>query len=130
MDNKAFIRSLYEAFGRGDAETVLGSMAQDVDWREAETQPYAEGNPYIGPERVGEGVFGRIMSDFEGFTVTPKTYVAEGDIVAVMGRYAGTRQGSGAPLDAQFAHVWTVRDGEVKKFQQYTDTAQLSRLLA
>lgn len=130
MDNKAFIRSLYEAFGRGDAETVLGSMAQDVDWREAETQPYAEGNPYIGPERVGEGVFGRIMSDFEGFTVTPKTYVAEGDIVAVMGRYTGTRQGSGAPLDAQFAHVWTVRDGEVKKFQQYTDTAQLSRLLA
>lgn len=130
MDNKEFIRSLYEAFGRGDAETVLGGLAEDVDWREAETQPYAEGNPYLGPERVGQEVFGRIMGDFDDFTVTPETYVAEGDTVVALGRYTGRRKESDKQLNAQFAHVWTVRDGEVKRFQQYTDTAQMSRILS
>lgn len=130
MDNKAFVKSLYQAFGRGDAETVLGGLAEDVDWREAETQPYADGNPYVGPGRVGEEVFGRIMSDFDDFAVTPETYVAEDDKVVAAGRYTGTRKGSGEPLNAQFVHVWTVRDGEVKRFQQYTDTAQMSRILS
>ncbi|HUF77232.1 MAG TPA: nuclear transport factor 2 family protein [Longimicrobiales bacterium] len=120
---------LYEAFGRGDADTVLGSLAADVDWREAETQPYADGNPYIGPQRVGEGVFGRIMSDYDGFAVNPQRFVADGDTVAVAGRYTGTHKASGESLDAQFAHFWTVRDGKVAKFQQYTDTAQMSRIL-
>lgn len=129
MDNKSFVRSLYDAFGRGDAATVLGGLAADVQWREAETQPYAEGNPYDSPQRVGEEVFGRIMADFDGFTVTPKHYVAEDDTVVVTGRYTGTHKASGDSLDAQFAHVWTVSDGKVQRFQQYTDTAQMSKLL-
>jgi ketosteroid isomerase-like protein len=35
VDNKTFVRALYEEFVRGDADTVLGSLAADVDWREA-----------------------------------------------------------------------------------------------
>jgi len=42
VDNKTVARALYKAFGRDDADTVLGSLAADVDWREAETQPYAD----------------------------------------------------------------------------------------
>lgn len=37
MDNKSFVRALYEAFGRGDADTVLGSLAADVDWPYTDT---------------------------------------------------------------------------------------------
>lgn len=130
MDNKTFIRSLYEAFGRGDAEAVLGAMADDIEWREAESQPYASGNPYDSPERVGNEVLGRTMSDFDEFTVTPGSFMAENDSVVVTGRYTARHKESGKSLDAQFAHVWTVRDGKVARFQQYTDTAQMSRLLA
>lgn len=129
MDRKSFIRSLYDAFGRGDAETVLDALASDVEWREAETQPLAEGNPYVGPEAVAEGVFGRLLATFDGFAVTPEKLVAEGETVVAMGRYTGTHKENGESIDAQFAHVWTVRDGEVRRFQQYADTAQLSRVM-
>ena len=127
--NRELIQSLYQAFGRGDAGTVLGAMHPEVDWKEAEGSPYADQNPYTGPQRVGEGVFGRLMADFDGFTVTPQRLVADGDTVIAVGRYTGTRQGSGQPLDAQFAHVWTIGDGQITGFQQYTDTAQYQRLL-
>jgi ketosteroid isomerase-like protein len=30
------------------------------------------------------------------------------------------------PVDAQFAHVWQLRDGKVVRFRQYTDTGQWS----
>ena len=128
--NRDFIQSLYDAFARGDADTVLGALHTDVDWNEAEGNPLADQNPYTGPQRVGEGVFGRLLANFDDFTVTPEQLVAEGDTVVALGRYTGTHKTSGRPLDAPFAHVWTVEDGKVTAFQQYTDTAQYRQLLA
>lgn len=127
--NRDLIESLYDAFARGDAGTVLGAMHDDVDWNEAEGSPYADQNPYTGPQRVGEGVFGRLLADFDGFSVTPENYVADGDSVVAFGRYRGTHNGSQRPLDAPFAHVWTVRGGKVAGFQQYTDTAQYQQIM-
>jgi len=125
--NRELVQSLYAAFGSGDAGTVLGAMHGDVEWNEAEGSPYADRNPYIGPQRVGEEVFGRILADYEGFTVTPEHLVADGDIVVALGRYTGSHRASGQKLNAQFAHAWTIRDGKVAQFQQYTDTEQHQR---
>ncbi|MGK7311515.1 MAG: nuclear transport factor 2 family protein [Candidatus Longimicrobiales bacterium M2_2A_002] len=128
--NRDLVQSLYDAFARGDAGTVLGAMHENVDWNEAEGGPYADQNPYSSPQQVGEGVFGRLMEEFDGFTVTPHKLVADGETVVAFGRYTGTHRASGRPLDAQFAHEWIVRDGRVVGFQQYTDTAQYQQLRA
>jgi len=125
--NREFIQSLYDAFARGDAGTVLGALAPDVKWYEAEGNPYADGNPYDSPQRIGEKVFGRILADYENFVVHPQQLVAEGETVVALGRYTGTHRASGQPYDAQFVHVWTIRGDKVTKFQQYTDTAQMQQ---
>ena len=130
MTNRDLISSLYDAFAQGDAGTVLGTMHPDIDWNEAEGSPYADQNPYSTPQRVGEGVFGRLLADFDSFSVVPEQMVSEGDTVVALGRYTGTHKASGRPLDAQFAHVWTVEDGQVTAFQQYTDTAQYQNVTA
>ena len=128
--NRQLVQSLYDAFAQGDAGTVLGAMHPEVDWKEAEGSPYADQNPYTGPQRVGEGVFGRLMQDFDNFSATPEQLVVEGDTVVALGRYRGTYKASGQPLDAQFAHAWTIRDGKVTGFQQYTDAAQYQQLMS
>jgi uncharacterized protein len=125
--NREFIESLYDAFARGDAGTVLGALAPDVRWYEAEGNPYADGNPYDSPQRVGQEVFGRLLTDYEGYAVHPEQLVAEGNLVVALGRYTGTHRATSQPYDAQFVHVWTIVDGKVARFQQYTDTAQLQR---
>ena len=124
MTNREIIQGLYDAFARGDAPAVLGTLHDDVDWNEAKGSPLADGNPYASPPAVGDGVFGRILSNYEGFQAAPHTLVADGDHVVALGTYSGTRTTSGATLDAPFAHAWTLRDGKVSAFQQYTDTAQ------
>ena len=42
----------------------------------------------------------------------------------VEGRYRGTMKATRRHFDAQFAHVWRVRNGKIVSFQQYTDTKQ------
>ena len=120
------VKALYDAFGKGDVPAVLGAFDPQIQWKEAENFLYADGNPYAGPQAVAEGVFQRIVSDVENFAVLPERFVEGGDTVVAEGRYRGTMKTTGTPVDAQFAHIWQLRDGKVVRFQQYTDTKQWS----
>ena len=101
------VRSLYEAFARGDVPSVLGAMAEDIEWHEAEGMPY--GGIHHGPNGVVQGVFGPQLQDIPDFTVTPEELIASGDQVAVVARYRGTGAASGERLDLQVVHVFDVR---------------------
>jgi uncharacterized protein len=70
------------------------------------------------------------MADFSGFTVNPEHFAGDGDMIVALGRYRGTLNKTGRQLDAQFAHAWTLHNGRVVRFQQYTDTAQWVRIMA
>jgi ketosteroid isomerase-like protein len=121
------VKDLYAAFGRGDVAAVLGAFDAAIEWQEAEGVVYADGNPYVGPQAVAAGVFGRILADVDNFAIRPVNIIDGGDTVVSEGRYTGTCRATGTPLDAQFAHVWQVRDGKIVRFQQYTDTSQWTK---
>ena len=63
--NVDVIRGAYDAFAEGDVPAVLSAMAPDIEWNEAENFPYPDGNPYIGPDAVVEGVFTRLGQDWD-----------------------------------------------------------------
>lgn len=122
MSDTAPINALYEGFAAGDIPAAISGFAPGIVWNEAENLKYADGNPYVGPDAVVGGVFARIGGEFDGFTATPETWIADDGRVAVLGRYGGVHNGSGKTLDAPFVHVFTVADGRITSFQQYTDT--------
>lgn len=125
MSNVERTRNLYVAFNVGDIEEVLAGMNSEVEWREAESNPYqAGGEPWIGPDAVLENLFQRLATEWEGFTATPGSFHDAGDTVVVEGRYAGTFGDTGRSLDAQFCHVLEFEGGQVVRFQQYVDTAR------
>lgn len=126
MSNVDLLRSTYEAFGRGDMPAVLGAMDPQIEWREAEGNPYEPtGASWIGPDAVVQNLFVKLGSDWDGFAAHPKEFYDAGDTVVVEGRYTGTNVVSGRSMDIQMAHVWKVRDGKLASFQQYVDTAAL-----
>jgi sugar lactone lactonase YvrE len=71
------------------------------------------------------GLMARLVSEWEDISVTPQEYVVEGDRVVVFGRYKETWKATGRTLDIPFVHSWTVNEGKLVVFQQYTDTAAL-----
>jgi ketosteroid isomerase-like protein len=66
-DNVDVIKGIYDAFAKGDVPGVLGRMSPDIVWHEAENFPYADRNPYRGPEAVAAGVFARCIGEWDGF---------------------------------------------------------------
>ena len=123
------IKAAYAAFGRNDPSVLFAAMDPAINWREAEGYPLADRNPYIGPQAVAEGVFGPLLAAIDHFTVVPSTFIEGGDHVVVLGRYGGTKKNGGAPLDAPFCHVFRVQGGKIVMFQQFTDTAQWTRMM-
>lgn len=129
MSNVAVVEALYAAFARGDMAAAMAGMAPDIVWTEAENYPYADRNPYVGPEAVLHGVFARIGADWDGFTVTSHERIDAGDTVVSLGRYSGVCKATGKAMDAQFAHVFRVKNGKVAAFQQYADTLGTARAM-
>jgi ketosteroid isomerase-like protein len=126
MDNVKVMKDLYESFGRGDMPSVLGAMSPGIRWHQAEGNPYQpSGVPWVGPDAIVNNLFMKLGTEWDGFTVHPKSFYGAGDTVVVEGRYTGAYKPTGRSIDAQFCHIWDVKDGKVTRFQQYIDTAQM-----
>src|SRR3712207_5696579 len=109
--NAQLIRDLYDAFARGDVPAVLGALADDIAWTEADGFPYA--GTYRGPQAVLEGIFMRLGGEWDGYRVVPEEIIdGGGERVVSLGTYSGTYKATGRAFQAPFAHVWRVRDGK------------------
>ncbi|MFD2202669.1 nuclear transport factor 2 family protein [Shivajiella indica] len=128
-ENRAIIAGLYQAFSTGNIPGVLGAMDANIHWNEAEGNAYADGNPYIGPEAVLNGVFARIGAEHEYFNLKDiELHEMFNDKVLATLRY-DAKSRNGKSYNAQVAHFWTLKDGKVVAFQQYVDTKKLSEAL-
>lgn len=126
MSNVELVRDWYAALARGDVSAALDAMDPDIEWREAEGNPYQpSGEPWHGRDAVVQNLFVRLGTEWDGFTVTPGEFHDAGPVVVVEARYTGTYKDTGKSLDAQVCHVWKVRDGKLASFQQFVDTGQL-----
>lgn len=126
-NNISIINNAYEAFGKGDIEGVISNFDPNIIWNEAEGNEYADGNPYKGADAIVEGIFGRVVGDWDGFTLVNINLheMSENQVLATL-RYNATHKKSGKSLDAQVAHHWTLNNGKITRFQQYVDTKQLA----
>ena len=43
-----------------------------------------------------------------------------------LGHYAGTVKKTGLPFNCEWGHVFTVKNGKVARFREFTDTAQFA----
>ena len=125
--NLSVIDGAYKAFAVGDIPAVLAVMDANIIWNEAEGNAYADGNPYIGPDAVLNGVFARIGADHEYFNLVDiKLHEMSNNQVLATLRYKAKLKKNGAEYNTQAAHLWTLKDGKVTNFQQYVDTKQLA----
>lgn len=131
QSNVKIIESLYAAFAVGDIPKVLAGLDEKVVWNEAESNKYADGNPYIGPQAVLNGVFARIGAEHEYFKLTEIQLhdMANNKVLSTL-RYQAKLKSNGETYDVQVAHLWTLKDGKVISFQQYLDTKKVAEAMA
>jgi ketosteroid isomerase-like protein len=127
--NVTLVQSLYAAFQRGDIAPIIASMAPDVAWT---VHGRPEDYPTLGLAKGPQGVqkFFGIVADTQTATdFSPGEYDAAGEKVFVRGHYAWTIRKTGKSVSAEWVHIFTIKDGKVTRFDEFTDTAQFAEAM-
>jgi rhodanese-related sulfurtransferase/ketosteroid isomerase-like protein len=114
------VRRAHEAFAQGDVPTFLSLLDAKVEWVEPEGVPWA--GTYVGPDAVLNDVLIPLTSAWDGFTVTPETFMDAGDNITVLGTISGTNKATGKRLETPYIAVWTLGDSKVVKYQSFVNT--------
>jgi ketosteroid isomerase-like protein len=127
QENIELINTIYGLFNARQYDPILPNFAGDMTWIAADSSPLADESPYHGPAHIRERVFGRIEAGFESLTVRiDEIFAADDGRVVVLGYYDSLLKGRETSSQIQLAHIWTVRDGNAVKFQQYVDTHRIA----
>jgi ketosteroid isomerase-like protein len=125
MSNVDAARSAYEAFSRGDMETLSGMLAENGTWLTSDELP-------LGGETHGRdailGNFAQIPNYWSSFSVEPEEFIDAGDWVVIRGtQRAGNDAGS---FEAPFAHLMKFEDSKIVRGEFYADSAKAAKVLA
>ena len=120
--NVAIIKSLYDAFGRGDIPFIMGNMSHGVsfEYEAPATIPYS-GTRHGVEQAIG--FFEGIGASEKDMNLVMNQYIASGDEVASFGRYDTTVKSSGKRITTPVAHYWEFKDGKVVRFMNFINTA-------
>lgn len=124
--NTDIVRSGYEKFGTGDVDGLLELFADNILWQvpEIENAPFTgvrEGKPAVAE-------FFKLLSENETFDrFEPLEFIAQNDKVVVLGEVAATVNPTGRSYESDWVHVFTVHDGVVTSFQEFFDTAAVTK---
>jgi ketosteroid isomerase-like protein len=122
-ENVQAVRKLYEAFNRGDLETLEKGLAKKFERFEPENSLFAGGNPYRTPADVRKGVYEPRAREFDKWRTDIEQVFDAGDTVITTGRYHARCKATGKDLATQFCHVLHIdSSGKVDRLQAYTDT--------
>src|SRR5262245_9045027 len=125
QENKRLVQQFYQSQKAGDMESLLNSLARDVQWE----LPDMENVPFAGKWQGREGVrqvFGKGSAVQDVIEFEPQEYIAQGNKVVVLGQFTMRIKATGRNVSSSWAHVWTVENGQITRFYEYVDTAGVS----
>ncbi len=120
------VKEAYAAFNRGDITAVVDMLDDNVDWH----TPDVDGSPFYGKKRGKAGAIEFFQGLGSGETPTAfeqHEFIASGDKVVILGRWAATVNATGRHWDTDLVHVFTIRDGKITAFREFFDNALAGR---
>jgi ketosteroid isomerase-like protein len=110
--NEESLRTGYEAFSRGDLDTVFGLFADDIKWHVPGRNQVS--GDYVGKEQVG-GFFMKLM-ELSGGTFRLEVHDTLANDEHAVGLVILRAERNGKTLNANDVHVWHVSDGKFTEF--------------
>jgi ketosteroid isomerase-like protein len=122
QDNVDVVQGAWDAFGSGDVDAVLDTIAPTAETRIPETLPW--GGTYAGPEGFRD-FLAKLDESFEQFSATPeKVLGADDNHVVVLANIKGRAKGGGT-VESRAIWIYQLRDGKIADAESFGDTAQV-----
>src|SRR5437764_10963830 len=111
------LRTVYDAFAKGDIETVMGLYTDDIQFHVSGRSPVS--GSYSGKDEV-LGLYGKMVELSGGtFRVEALDILANDEHGVVLTMERGQRDGK--TLENRAVHVWNFRDGKCAQFRGYNE---------
>lgn len=132
-NNVALLRSGYQEHGMGfslakwNPSAVLELFDPEIEWIE----PDVPGLPWRGNHHGSQAVMDEVFAttdEFEELELEPSDFLDLGDHVLVIGHGHLRAKATGREWNGPFAHVWTVRDGRIVRWQGFADARRVARI--
>ena len=124
-ENVQIVKDFFAAIGAYNKQALLALVAADIEWSiPGEGWPLA--GTYRGHAELAT-VLQKASEEIETTYPTPPEFVAQGDLVLVIGVATGKIKATNKPFKDNWVFDITVRDGKVTKIREYVDTQALAR---
>jgi uncharacterized protein len=124
MSNVDTARAAYEAFGRGDMDSLREMFAEDAEWLTSDELPL--GGRTAGRDAIMEN-FAQIPNYWSQFSVEPEQFIDGGDDVVVTGTQRAT--GEAGSFESRFLHLMHFEGGKVTRGEFEADSAKALKAL-
>ena len=121
------VKDFFAAIGRGDRESLLALVSEDIEW----IIP-GEDWPLAGTHRGHAGVQDLLRKASEEIETStePHEYVAQGARVLIVGFAEGKIKATSKTFKDDWVFDITVQNGKLTKIREYVDTQALARAAA
>jgi len=123
--NAKLVSDAYEAFARRDVATVLALVDPQFEVQQTELLPW--GGTYHGLEGLGN-FFTKLLTHIDS-QVELEEFIEAGERVVAIGYTRGQVKATGQNFEVRIAHIWTVKDGKLLRFEPYIDTPKMLEAL-
>jgi uncharacterized protein len=115
------IEELYKAQEKRDLRSIIMLMSQDVEIIQSNELPW--GGHFTGHDGVKK--FLGALAEHIDSQVQIERMIDAGDKIAVIGRTVGEAKKTKLEFDVPIVHIWTMREGQVVRFEPYIDNATM-----
>ena len=127
-DNKQIVLDMYDAFGRGDVDSIVNRVTDDVRWISYYGPSVPWGGDHSGKQNVG-GFFHSLYESVDVLAFDIHSHIGEGDMVVTTGNFACRSKSTGREGETKWVFVWKLTDGNVTSYEHYHER-DLSDLFA
>jgi len=128
-ENIKTIQSMYEAFGRGDANAILDCLTDDVDWA-VESGGSAPWNGVRQGKAEVASFFKAIADNIEVTEFTPLAFASNDTDVMTVIRYSFRVPSTGKSVSMDLHHWFRFQGDKVCFVRGTEDTALVARVLS
>lgn len=120
------VRSIYDAFSRGDVPAILERLSPDVDWEYGQTHNDVPWLAHRKGRAEVPGFFAALMENVELRRFAPKQFFEGPGVVVVLLDLEGVVRRTGQEIrEEDEVHVWRFGpDGRVARFRHALDSAR------
>jgi uncharacterized protein len=127
--NITTVKDLFSAISRKDFPAILSYFDENIDWQSPATgttvKEISWSKPRHGKSEVSaffNEVRGKLALDEMSYT----SIIGDGDHVVAEGTMRGSAIPTGCFFRANFAMVFTLRDGKIVHFRNYYDSVEIA----